>query len=127
MVQSYRDLLLWRKAMQLADAALQLSEAMPHTQRYILCAQLERAAISVPANIAEGRSRHSQKDFIYHLNVARGSLAEVETLLMIAQARGYCNQDALNDLLNLSEEITKMLHSLKSSLKTQDKLKLAKT
>lgn len=115
-IQSYRDLTVWQKAMQLTDSVLDLSESFPSKQRYILCSQLERAAISVPSNIAEGRSRHSKKDFSFHLSVARGSLAEVETLLMIAHRRRYCSDTALNKLLKLSEEVTKMLHTLKSKL-----------
>ncbi len=119
--------MVWQKAMALADTVLTISEKMPATQRYIMCSQIERAAISVPANIAEGRSRHSEKDFIYHLNIARGSLAELETLLMLSHQRNYIQQETLSYCLSLSEEITKMLHSLKSSLSQQVELKLAKT
>ena len=119
--------MVWKKAMSLADVVLAISESMPKTQRYVLCAQMERACISVPANIAEGRSRHSEKDFIYHLNVARGSLAEVETLLMLANKRHYITSEQLDSCLLMSEEITKMLHGLKSSLAQQVELKLAKT
>lgn len=127
MVQSYRDLTVWQKAMDLADNILTISEKMPNTQRYIMCSQIERAAISVPANIAEGRSRHLEKDFIYHLNIARGSLAELETLLMLANKRQYVSKDMIDRCLMQAEEITKMLHGLKSSMSKQVELKLAKT
>ena len=127
MVQSYRDLIVWQKAMELADRAFAISEFMPKSQRFVLCAQIERAAASLPANIAEGRSRHSERDFIYHLNVARGSLAELETLLLLAQRRGFVRENDLSTCFGLSEEITKMLHALKSSLSEQIDIKLAKT
>jgi four helix bundle protein len=81
MVKSYRDLAVWQKAMDVADEVFALTESFPKEQRFILSSQLQRSAISVPSNIAEGRSRHSANDFIYHLNIARGSLAEMETQL----------------------------------------------
>ena len=126
MIQSYRDLKVWQKALDLADRAYLLSEGLPSHQRYILCSQIERSAASVPANIAEGRMRHSQKDFLYHLSVAKGSLAELETLLFLAQKRGYITEQDLQSLLLDSAEVMKMLHGLKSSL-SEEPLKLAKT
>ncbi|MFN7185380.1 MAG: four helix bundle protein [Alphaproteobacteria bacterium] len=126
-IQNYRDLVVWQKAMELANMVLGISEKMPSSQRYVLCAQMERSAISVPANIAEGRSRHSENDFIYHLNVARGSLAELETLLMIAQQRKYIEVATLEKAMDLAQEITKMLHKLKSSIRESANVRLAKT
>ncbi len=126
MVQSYRDLKVWQKAMDLADQSFALTAQFPEAQRYVLVSQIQRSAISVSSNIAEGRSRHSEKDFVYHLNIARGSIAELETQMMLSAKPGYISEAELHTLLELSEEITKMLHGLKGSL-AQNNIKLAKT
>ena len=114
-IRNYKDLKVWQKAMDLADAAFSISGNLPSEQRYVLCAQIERSAISIPANIAEGRSRHSEKDFQYHLSVAKGSLAELETLLMLAHRRKMLSKEMLEPALSLSNEVMKMLHGLKGS------------
>ncbi len=117
MVQNYRDLQVWQKAMQLTETVYHLTQHFPSQQQYIITSQIQRAALSVPANIAEGRSRHSRQDFIYHLNIARGSLAEVETFLMLAVRLGYVSESDINDAMDIANEITRMLHGLKTSLK----------
>jgi four helix bundle protein len=120
MVQNYRDLNVWQKAMQLAEDIFRVTENFPNTQRYVLVAQMQRSALSVPSNIAEGRSRHSEKDFIYHLNVARGSLAELETQIILAHRLKFLDEVTMQRLLNLSNEVTKMLFGLRTSLKSDD-------
>ncbi|MBY0355220.1 MAG: four helix bundle protein [Rickettsiales bacterium] len=121
MVQNYRDLLVWQKAMDLAEAVCLATEAFPKAQQYILVSQMQRSAISVPSNIAEGRSRHSERDFIYHLNIARGSLAELETQVYLSMRLKFLDENKGNSLLLLSNEITKMLFGLRSSLSESDK------
>ncbi len=116
MVQSYRDLIVWQKAMELAVEVFAITNAFPKEQRYVLTSQIQRSAFSIPSNIAEGRSRHSRNDFIYHLNIARGSLAELETQLLIAQRLNYLDPASLTSLLDQSEEITRMLFGLRDSL-----------
>lgn len=120
-VQNYRDLKVWQKSMDLVERIYQLSETFPSKQQYILISQIQRAALSVPANIAEGRSRHSQNDFIYHLNIARGSLAEVETFILIALRLNYVSEAETEKLMALANEVTRMLHGLKASLKSSVK------
>ena len=124
MVQNYRDLKVWQKAMFLARAVYEISETFPKHQRYGLVSQLQRAVISVPANIAEGRSRHSGKEFTYFLNIARGSLAEVETYIILAQQLDYIASTKSEELLSLSNEITRMLFGLREKLQANAESKL---
>jgi four helix bundle protein len=83
-VQSYRDLLVWQKGMDLAQATYKLTKLFPKTEEYRLTSQLVRAAASVPANIAEGNCRATRKDYAHFISIARGSVAEVETFLELA-------------------------------------------
>jgi len=84
-VQSYRDLQVWQKSMDLVTECYRATQQFPKTEIYGLTSQLQRAAVSVPANIAEGQGRQHTKEFIQHLSIAYGSLAELETHLQIAQ------------------------------------------
>ncbi|MBV8938807.1 MAG: four helix bundle protein [Alphaproteobacteria bacterium] len=117
MVQNYGDLLVWQKEMQLAENIFGATEQFPGSQRYVLVSQMQRCAHSVPSNIAEGRSRHSEKDFTYHLNVARGSLAELETHIILSQRLGFITDVIAAQLLNQCNEVTRMLFGLRDSLK----------
>ncbi len=117
MVQNYRDLLVWQKAMKLAKATYVLTASFPAEQKYTLVNQMQRAAISVPANIAEGRSRHTGNEFTYFLNIARGSLAELETYILLSTDLGYADTANAEQMLNDANEITKMLFGLRESLK----------
>ena len=87
--KSYRDLEVWRRAMVFVQAVYQASEAFPRREVYALTDQLRRAAVSVPANIAEGQSRRTNGAFALPLDIALGSLAEVDTLLQLACDPGY--------------------------------------
>ena len=79
MIASYRDLQVWRKAMDFVVACYEVARDFPKTETYGLSSQLQRAAVSIPANIAEGRSRRHTREFIHHLSIAYGSLTEAET------------------------------------------------
>jgi four helix bundle protein len=91
-IRSYRDLEVWRQAMDLVVEAYRVSKAFPSEERYGLTAQLRRSAVSVPSNIAEGRGRFGLRGFLYHLSVANGSLMELETQLLISERLAYLNQ-----------------------------------
>ena len=119
MVQNYRDLVVWQRAMTLAEEIFKITSEFPKEQRYILVSQMQRSALSVPSNIAEGRSRHSENDFIYHLNIARGSLAELETQILLSQRLSLLDELTGERLLNQTNEITKMLFGLRSSLRVE--------
>lgn len=114
MVQNYRDLEVWQIAMQLAEAIFKLTDSFPKTQQYVLVAQMQRCALSMPSNIAEGRSRHSKNDFIYHLNIARGSLAELETQLELSVRLGFIEN--VENITELTNRMTRMLFGLRNSL-----------
>src|SRR5687768_13214505 len=83
-IASYRDLIAWQRSMELVNLVYRCTARWPATELYALTAQTKRAAVSVPANIAEGHGRNGRREFIYHLGIARGSLCEVETLLQVA-------------------------------------------
>ena len=116
MIASYRQLTVWQKAMDLVTDCYTASKQFPDTERYGLASQLQRAAVSIPANIAEGKHRQHTKEFLQHLSISSGSLAEVETHLLIAHRLGYITEQPLNNLLLQTTEISKMLAGLKKSL-----------
>jgi four helix bundle protein len=118
-VRTFRDLIVWRKAVDLAKAVYQATRAMPETERFGLIAQMRRAAVSVPSNIAEGNARHTLKDYIHFLSVARGSLAELETQITIARELNMLNDP--HPLVDLLSETDRLLQGLIRSL--QDKRK----
>ena len=88
-VESYRDLIAWKKAKELALDVYTCTREFPRSEIYGLSAQMRRAAVSVPSNIAEGKGRYSQREFVQFLHHARGSLLELETQLEIARDLGY--------------------------------------
>lgn len=94
--KSYRDLEAWQKAMDLAVMCYQIAKKFPKYEIYGLTSQVQRAAISIPANIAEGRERHYSKEFLKHLSIAYGSLAELETHIQLAERLNYINANQLN-------------------------------
>lgn len=120
-VQSYRDLKVWQKGMDLATASYAASKALPADERFGLVSQIRRAAASVPANIAEGYGRENRGEFIQFLRIAQGSLKELETHLLLAQRIYPRVADALSPLLLRSDELGKMLRALIRSLQAKTK------
>jgi four helix bundle protein len=112
MVSSYKDLMVWQRAMQMSLAIYRLSAGFPAEERFVLTSQLRRAGISVPSNIAEGYGRGTRKDYKHFLAIARGSTLEVQTQLIMASELGYCDPLRLKETEGLSEEVSKMLYSL---------------
>jgi four helix bundle protein len=88
-IRSYRDLVVWQNAVELSVAAYEFARRLPVTERYAMADQIRRAAVSIPANIAEGWAKSGKGFFLNHLSHARGSLRELETLLLIAARVGY--------------------------------------
>lgn len=119
-IQNYQDLKVWQRSKELAKEIFRLTYDFPKEQQYVLVSQMQRSALSIPSNIAEGRSRHSKNDFIYHLNVAKGSLAELETQIIIAYELNFIQKSNADIILVECSEITRMLYGLKDSL-TQPK------
>ena len=110
--QNYRQLHVWNKAMQLTDAVYDLAETLPKSETFALSAQLRRAAVSVPSNIAEGSGRSSDREFKQFLSVAKGSVYEVETQLLICVRRRYITQANAKPALLLCDEVSRMLTAL---------------
>ena len=115
-VQSYRDLIAWQKSMTLVSGVYRCTQAFPKAETYGLIAQLRRAAVSVPSNIAEGQGRLSTGEFKQFLGHARASLLEVETQILIAQDLGYVPREHGERLLQQSAEVGRVLNGLISSL-----------
>jgi four helix bundle protein len=118
-VKSYRDLIVWQKAMDLVVLCYKIAESFPKDEVYGLTSQLKRSAVSIPSNIAEGHGREGLGEYIHFLGIAQGSLRETETHLLIAGRLGFADRNNLNQALNLSEEVSKMLGSLLRSLRAK--------
>jgi four helix bundle protein len=116
-IGSHRDLTVWQKSMDLVVEVYRLSSRFPREETYRLTAQITRAAASVPANIAEGHARATARDYGHFLSIAKGSLMETETFLMLAVRLGYLDDEAAPPVLALVTEISKMLTSLRSRLR----------
>lgn len=115
-VQSHRDLIVWQKAMDLVVEVYRVSGMFPTTERWRLVDQISRAVVSVPGNIAEGQGRGTAKDFAQFLAIARGSLNETETYLLLAVRLGYLTTDKIAPALSLLTEVSKMLGSLRAKV-----------
>jgi len=115
-VQSYRDLVVWKKAMALVLHIYRGTQPFPRSETYGLVAQLRRAAVSVPSNIAEGQARLTTGEFRHFLGNARGSLIEVETQILIAQELGYMEHAESENLLREAAEVGRILNGLLNSL-----------
>ena len=120
MVSSYRGLTVWQKAMDLAEMIFSLTSKLPREQVYGISAQIQRAANSVPSNIAEGHARKSTKEYLYHISVSLGSIAELETQLILCGRLKFLSEGEVRKALGLSDEIGKMLRGIQLGLK--DKL-----
>ena len=111
----YRDMKVWQQSMDLALLAYDCTAKFPASEQYGLVSQI-RAAVSVPCNIAEGQGRATRSEFLNQLSVARGSLQEVETLLMIAARLRYLTSEQLDALLEMCDHISRMLTRLRRYL-----------
>ena len=117
---AYSDLLVWQRSMDLVVEIYRLCQSFPVAERYGLVSQMQRAAVSIPSNIAEGQARKSRGVFLNHLSIAAGSLAELETQLILAQRLGLCPESTCVPILSKTDEIGRMLTGLKSSLATNN-------
>jgi len=112
----FRDLDVWQVAMTLTRSVYELTAAFPREERYGLASQLQRAAVSVPSNIAEGNARHSRREYARFLSIASGSVAEVQTQLLLTEELGLNDNDSVKPVLELAERVSKMLYRLQQSL-----------
>lgn len=117
-IKSFRDLVAWRKSMDLSKFIYGISSVFPDAERFGMTAQIRRAAVSVPSNIAEGYGRNRTNDYLRFLDVARGSLCEVETQLLLAQELGWLREDGNRGNLHVAEcfelirEVDRILYGL---------------
>ena len=118
-ISSFRDLKVWQTAMALAEEAYGITSAFPGKETYGLSQQIQRAAVSVPSNIAEGHARDSSKEYLHHLSIATGSLAELETQLELAARLRYLQQSRLKVILQNAAVAGKMLRALQRAMKNK--------
>ena len=111
-IPNYRDLQIWHKAIELSKAVYMLTRAFPKEEQYGLSAQIRRATVSVPSNIAEGQARYGKKEFAHFLYIARGSLAEIDTQCVIAQQLGYINEHQYQSIFSKVDELQRMIYTL---------------
>ena len=115
-IKGYQDLEVWQKAMDMVVMCYQATKNFPKSEVYGLASQLQRAAVSIPANIAEGRERKHSKEFLQHLSIAYSSLAELETHIQIAQKLNYIDSIKKEQLLEKTAEIGRMINGLRKSI-----------
>ena len=116
MVESYRDLIAWQKAMEPVESIYKLTARLPDDERFGLIAQLRRAAVSIPSALAEGHARTSTREFARFLSIARGSLAEVETEVLIAERLGFVGNQETRTTLGQCDEQGRLLRGSKKAL-----------
>ncbi len=111
-MKTFRDLIVWQKAMGLVTLIYQLSKSFPKDELYGLTSQMRRTAVSIPANIAEGYGRRSTQDYLRFLHIAMSSNYELQTLLEIAYNLNYLSAASFKDTFEKSRELERMLSSL---------------
>jgi four helix bundle protein len=114
--KNYRELIVWQDGIKLAKAVYKLTEKFPKHENYALADQIRRAAVSVPSNIAEGQARKAPGDFRRFLHIALGSLAEVDTQLVLAQEFGYLGKEDVDSVDEKIQNLRKKLYALINSL-----------
>jgi four helix bundle protein len=116
MLKSHEDLAAWKLAIELADSAYDLGRSLPTDERHGLTSQIQRAAVSVAANMAEGSARSSTRDFMRRLSIAQGSLAEVQSLLAIIGRRNFGTGELRSRISEQSTSVGRMLVALRKAL-----------
>jgi four helix bundle protein len=119
-IKSYKNLEVWQKSMDLVILCYQSTKDLPKNEFYGLAGQLQRSAVSIPANIAEGRARKHSKEFIQYLSIAYGSLAELETHIQIAQRLNYISSTKTDQLLERTAEVGRMINGLRKSIEKRN-------
>lgn len=115
-INSFRDLRVWQAGMDLVEEVYHLTTSFPKHEVYGLASQIQRAAVSIPSNIAEGHTREYTKEYLHHLSMAQASLAELETQLEIAARLQYLSGERLGQVLERVWSLGRQLYSLRNSL-----------
>lgn len=118
-VRNFRDLVAWQKSVDLVTHVYRLTSAFPDEERWGLVTQIRRAAVSIPANIAEGHGRSTAGDFLFHLSVARGSLNELRSLLDVSQQLGIASNAETRAVDDRADEVARVLWGLRRSTRNR--------
>jgi four helix bundle protein len=113
---SHRDLVVWQKSMDLVVKVYELARMLPSDERFAMTSQMTRAAVSIPANIAEGKGRGTSREYVQFLRIARGSLMELDTYVELICRLGYVNPSLTATVRDLIAQVGKMLSAMKSRL-----------
>lgn len=117
-MHNFHNLQIWTDAIDLADKVYAITQKFPLEERYGISSQMQRAAVSISSNIAEGSGRDSDKDFAHFLSIAIGSLYELESQIIISSRRCYLSEEEFNILSNATETLQKRILSFKQHIKT---------
>ncbi|MBI2842346.1 MAG: four helix bundle protein [Armatimonadetes bacterium] len=115
-IKSFRDLRVWQAGMDLVEEVYRLTKTFPSQELYGLASQIQRSAVSIPSNIAEGHTREHGKEYLNHISMAQGSLAELQTQLEIAARLGYLSQEQLSEALNYAMSLARQLYALRNGV-----------
>jgi four helix bundle protein len=118
-MSSYRELLVWKNGMELVRRVYGVTRCFPKEETFGLSSQLQRAAVSIPANLAEGHTRDTTREYLRYVVIAHGSLAELETLLAVASDLGYVDRETVPELAQLCDQTGRMLGALRRKLKAK--------
>jgi four helix bundle protein len=114
--QNYKDLIVWQKSIELAKLIYQITRRFPSEEKFGLVSQMRRAAVSIPSNIAEGQARHMTGEFVQFISRAGGSVAELNTQLILAIELNFCSNDHAHPASELMEHLRRMLNGLRRKL-----------
>jgi four helix bundle protein len=117
--QSYKDLVVWQKGIALAKIVYRLTQNFPPEEKFGLVAQMRRSAVSIPSNIAEGQARRTTGEFIQFISNAEGSVAELDTQLILSMELGFCDSSNAAAAFELVDELRRMLNVLRRKLSTR--------
>src|SRR5689334_12859007 len=118
--RSYKDLLVWKKGIELAKLIYQLTKNYPSEEKFGLVVQMRRAAVSIPSNLAKGQARHTTGEFVQFISHAEGSVAELHTQLILSCELRFCDRGSAAPAFELIEELRRMLNVLRRKLVTQE-------
>lgn len=119
-IESYHDLIVWQKGIELVKDIYSITKNFPREELYGLTSQIRRAAISIPSNIAEGWGRGTTKNYLQFLQISRGSLFELETQIIIANKQDYVNQENCSNIIDKINELGRMLNALITKLDSKN-------
>jgi len=118
-MRPHEKLDVWRKAIDFVVTVYRITDSFPKEEKFGLTSQIRRAAVSVPANIAEGAARQSGKEFVYFLSNAQGSASELETELLIAHRLGYLSENSYHEMRSTMDSMGRMILGLSQSVKSK--------